>query len=70
MIKQTWECIITRQLKIERPDMEFKDYTDWLSDATSGRLNPIDWGDFILDCVSKTPICTVNNENITEVKRI
>lgn len=67
MATKVWECIITRQVRIERPEKRFEDYTDWLSDDITGRINPVVWGDFILDCTGE-PICTAYNEEIEEVK--
>lgn len=69
MVKQIWECIITRKLYIERPEMEFKNYTDWLSDEVEGRINPISWGDYILTYPANDPICAADGELIEEVKK-
>lgn len=63
---QIWECIITRKVQVTRPNPTFYDYTDWFSDI-SGRLNPDFWGDFIMT-VTQIPICTVEGENIEELK--
>ena len=65
---QIWECFITRKVEIKRPDPTFYDYTDWQSDI-GGRLDPELWGDFILT-VSNSPICTYDNENIEELKKV
>lgn len=67
MIIKEWDCIITRKLSIEYPEMEFQNYTDWMSDPNSGRLNPIIWGDYILT-VTGEPIETVDKELIEELK--
>lgn len=55
----TWECIITRRLQINRKEMKFSDYTDWVS--APGRINPIAWGDYILT-VTNEPIETASHE--------
>lgn len=47
MVVQTWDCIITRRLQINRIEMRFQDYTDWISDS-SGRLDFSQLGNFIL----------------------
>lgn len=67
MVIKEWDCIITRKLEIIYPEMEFQDYTDWLSDSNSGRLNPIMWGDYILT-VAGEPLETVDKELIEELK--
>ena len=67
-----WECIITRRLQVTRPTPTFYDYTDWFSDVTSGRINPINWGDYILaigpSFSEPQAISTVSGELIEEVR--
>ena len=62
-----WECVIVRKHKIDRAIMEFSNYTDWTTDRASGRLNMLNYGDFILT-VSGEPIITVSEEEIERVK--
>ena len=64
METKIWEVIITRQLKIKRLPMNFEDYTDWCSDLIAGRINTKTWGNFIIDCVTKDPILTVDGEEL------
>lgn len=64
-----YEGIITRKYRINRIPMEFNDYTDWVSE---GRINPIEWGDFILAYggeYNNQPICTVDNHEIEELRK-
>ena len=65
-----WEGEITRQRKINRLSMSFENYTDWLSDTVTGRINPIHFGNYILATKANGDIdglITVENELIEAV---
>ena len=62
---KNFNAIITRQRKISRRELEFEEYTDWLS--TGNRINPVIWEDYLLT-VDNQPIITYENLEIEVIK--
>ena len=64
---QTFNAIITRQRKITRRELEFEEYTDWVSDAELGRIDPSIWGIYLVTA-NGAPIITSTYHKIEVIQ--